>query len=219
MAHVFEFLDDFDDLKSLTFVCKHWLKATQIAKVLKNYKLCFSFVTVHPNEEPSALLTNSDRVFSNIYFENAKFLSIDEDFWSNWSNYITEVTFDYKFRTTDLPGGNFVELLKYTPRLKTLNLICSLRLFNMYVDELSDDDRKLVMTNIKNVQQLQMYFSEECLVNLNFGSWIDQITNLKNIDFDVHSKKSAIPTQAYNEIFIFLRKYSSKIKGECTIAT
>lgn len=206
-------MDDFDDLKSVTLVCKHWLKATQIAKVLKNYKLSFSFVTIDSNEESSTLFANSERIFSNIYFGNAKFSSIDPDFWSNWSDYITEITFDFKFRTPDLPGGNFVELLKYTHRLKTLNLICSLGLFNTYFDELALQDREIVLANVKNVQELQMYFSEECLINLAFGTWMDQMTNLKNIDFDVHSKTRPIPGQAYDEIFIFLKRFGTKVKG------
>lgn len=157
LAHIFEYLDDFEDLKSITFVCKHWLNATQIAKLLKNYKLCFSFVTIDTSDsEPLALFANNERVFSNIYFENTKFSSIDPAFWGTWADHITEVTFDYKFLTPDLPGGNFVELLKYTPRLKTLNLICSLGLFNKYVDELSSEDRKIVLHNIRNVQELQL---------------------------------------------------------------
>lgn len=213
MAHIFEYLDDIDDLKSVTIVCKHWLKATQVAKVLKNYKLSFSFITIGSNEKQLALFANSERVFSNIYFGNAKFKSIDPDFWCNWSDYITEITFDYKFRTSDLPGGNFVELLKYTQRLKTLNLVCSLGLFNTYIDELLPQDRQTVLLNIKNVQELQMYFSEECLLNLEFGAWIDDLANVKNIDFDIHSKKSSIPSQAYFVIFNFLNKFSAKIKG------
>lgn len=194
-------------------MCKHWLKATQFAKVLKNYKLSFSFVTIAASEKQLALFANSDRVFSNIYFGNAKFKSIDPEFWNHWSEYITEITFDYKFRTSDLPGGNFVELLKYTPRLKTLNLVCSLKLFNAYCDELVPQDRAIVFRNVKNVQELQMYFSEECLIHLEFGAWIDQMTNVKNIDFDVHSKKSPISSQAYTEIFNFLNKFSTKVKG------
>lgn len=197
----------------MTLVCKHWLQASQIAKVLKNYKLSFSFVTIGPTEEQLTLFANSDRVFSNIYFGNAKFKSIDPVFWGNWSDHITELTFDYKFRTADIPGGNFVELLKFTPRLKTLNLICSLGLFNAYLDELSVSDRCIVSENMKSIQELQMYFSEECLKNLTFGSWIDQLTHLKNVDFDVHSKKSPIPSDAYLEIFKFVRKFSTKIKG------
>lgn len=195
----------------MTCVCKHWLKATQIAKVLKNYKLSFSYVAI--NDESLALFANSERVFSNIYFGNAKFTSIDPVFWGNWSYHITEITFDYKFRTDDLPGGNFVELLKYTQRLRTLNLICSLGLFNAYFDQLAAHDRHIVLENIKNVQELQMYFSEECLTHLEFGAWIDEMKNVKNIDFDVHSKKSPIPSDAYDEIFSFLRKFATKVKG------
>lgn len=206
-------MDDFDDFKSLTYVCKHWLKATQIAKVLKNYKLSFSFITIAPSENQLQLFANSERVFSNIYFGNAKFKSIDPEFWCNWSDYITDITFDYKFRTAELPGGNFVELLKYTPRLKTLNLVCSLQLFNKYFDQLAPDDSAIVLNNIKNIQELQMYFSEKCLIKLEFGAWIDHITNLKNIDFDVNSKKSPISTQTYGEIFNFLTKFSTKVKG------
>lgn len=194
-------------------MCKHWLKATQIAKVLKNYKLSFSFITITPSDKQLELFANSERVFSNIYFGNAKFKSIDPQFWCNWSDYITDITFDYKLRTPELPGGNFVELLKYTPRLKTLNLVCSLKLFNTYFDELAPEDRAIVLSNIKNIQELQMYFSEECLINLEFGAWIDQIANLKNIDFDVTSKKSPISSQAYCEIFNFLTKFSTKVKG------
>lgn len=192
---------------------KHWLKATQIAKVLKNYRLSFSYVTIDSSAEQLALFADSERVFSNIYFSNAKFSFVDPEFWGNWSDHITEITFDYKFRTRNIPGGNFVELLKFTPRLKTLNLVCSLGLFNSYIDELGAYDREFVLQNMKNVQELQMYFGEECLVNLEFGTWIDRLTSLKNIDFDVHSKKTPISSQAYDEIFNFLTKFSAKVKG------
>lgn len=165
-----------DDLKSLTLVCKHWLRATQIPKVLKNYKLSLSFVTIDSDSEQSTLFAQSERVYSNIYFGNAKFVTIDREFWSNWSDHITEITFDYRFRTTDIPRGNFVELLKFTPRLKTLNLICSFGLFNGFMDGLTSSDRDIVLGNIKNVQELQLYFSGECLIDLTFGSWIDQLT-------------------------------------------
>ncbi len=184
-----------------------------MAKILKNYKLSFSFVTIDFNDEQSTLYANGDRAFSNIYFGNAKFKAIDPDFWGNWSEHITEVTFDYKFRTPDIPGGNFVELLKFTPRLKTLNLVCSLGLFNDYFDELPVADRNVILDHLKNVQELQMYFSEDCLVNLELGSWIDLLTNLKNIDFDVHSKKRPILGDTYNKIFMFLTRHSTKIKG------
>lgn len=159
------------------------------------------------------MFANSERVFSNIYFGNAKFVKIDSEIWRNWSDHITELTFDYKFRTSDIPGGNFAELLKFTPRLKTLNLICALGLFNGFIDELKSSVRDVVIGNIKNVQELQLYFSEECLKDLTFGSWIDQLTNLKNIDFDIHSKKQPITSLAYNQILDFIRKYNTKIKG------
>lgn len=197
----------------MTSVCKHWLKATQIAKVLKNYKLSFSYVTIDSSEEQLALFANSERVFSNIYFSNARFSSIDPEFWGNWSDHITEICFDYKFRTPNMPGGNFVELLKYTPRLRTLNLVCSLGLFNSYFDELTPQNREIVLRNIKMVQELQMYFGDDCLAKLEFGAWIDQMTSVKNIDFDVHSKKTPISSQAYDQIFNFLTKFSTKVKG------
>lgn len=81
------------------------------------------------------------------------------------------------------------------------------------MDGLTSSDRDIVLGNIKNVQELQLYFSGECLIDLTFGSWIDQLTILKNIDFDVDSRKSPITRQAYNEILNFLRNFSTKVKG------
>lgn len=188
-------------------MCKHWLQATQIAKILNKYKLSFNFVSIDLNEEPLTLFANSERVFSNIYFENVKFVSIDRTFWSYWSDHITEVSFNYMFRTPDLPDGNFVKLLKYTPRLKTLNLICSSVLFNSYFDKLPLEDKSIVLKIIENLKQLQMYFCRHCLSSSEFGTWDNRMTNLKNVHF--YSEKSPTPNHALNEIFVF-RFYSDK---------
>lgn len=214
LVHLFQYLDDFDDLKTVSLVCKHWLQATQIPKILKYYKLCINFVRVGSKDQiPLSLFAKSDRMFSNIYFENVKFSEIDGDFWSRWSETISEVTFDYKFATPSLPGHNFLKLLLYTPRLKTLNLICSLHLCNRFIGELTPEEREKVFKHLKNVQELQMYFSEVCIDTLEFKAWLDEMPNLKNIDFDFYCKKVPIPPKAYEKIFYFLNRYGNKVKG------
>uniref|UniRef100_A0A336LV20 CSON005557 protein n=1 Tax=Culicoides sonorensis TaxID=179676 RepID=A0A336LV20_CULSO len=215
LVHLFQYLDDFEDLKSVSLVCKQWLQATQIPKILKNFKLCFSFINVGTAiQEPLSLFKESNRVFSNIYFENVKFTSIDQDFWTNWgAETITEVTFDYKFATPDLPGLNFLKLLLYTPQLKTLNLVCSLHLCNIFIKELTAKERKTLFKHFKNVKELQLYFSEVCIDTLNFEPWLDEFENIKNIDFDFYCKKCPIPSKTYEQIFYFLQRYGSKVKG------
>lgn len=214
LVHLFQYLDDFEDLKTVTLVCKQWFKATQIPKILKYYKLCFSFINIgFINQIPLSLFMKSDRTFSNIYFENVRFGIIDKRFWGRWSETITELTFDYKFRTPELPGNNFLRLLLYTPNLKTLNLICSLHLCNQFIDELNEEERTIIFKHLKNVQELQMHFSEVCIDTLEFKPWLDEMPNLKNIDFDFYCKKEPIPSHAYEKIFYFLNRYGSKVKG------
>lgn len=165
------------------------------------------------HNEPLSLFGNSERMFSNIYFENVKFSVIDENFWSCWSETITEVTFDYKFATEGLPGTNFLKLLLFTPKLKTLNLVCSLHLCNKFIQELDKEESNKIFKHFKNVQELQLYFSEVCMDTLDFQSWLDELTNLKNIDFDFYCKKAVIPRKTYEKIFYFLNRYGSKVKG------
>lgn len=214
LVMIFQYFNDFDDLKNVTLVCKQWLQATQIAKISKIYKICFSFVTISDGgSEPLKLFNESDRLFSNVYFENAKFAQINENFWSRWSDTMSELTFDYKYATPDLPGGNFVELLKFTPNLRTLNLVCCLHWFNQYILELSANDRALVYASISGLKELHFYFSEKCLDTLRFDSWIDEAKNLKNIDFDLKSTKRQISAETYDIIFNFLTKYATVVKG------
>ncbi|XP_063705870.1 uncharacterized protein LOC134834961 [Culicoides brevitarsis] len=214
LIHLFQYLEDFDDLKNCSLVCKQYLQATQEPKILKRFKLCFNFVSIGSDEDSClSLFAKSDRLFSNIYFENAKFVKIDPDFWSRWSESITELTFDYKFRTPDLPGGNFLKLLLYTPKLKTLSIICSLHLCNDFMKKLTEEERKTVFAHLKGVQELNLYFSEVCVDTLEFEPWLDEMPNLKNIDFDFYSKRAPIPPAAYEKIFYFLERYGSKVKG------